>query len=229
MSNLIVTSIFTSIDGEVNAFGQGRPTTFIRLAGCNLRCWRNRGGCDTPHSIESKFGREMTVDQIISKVNESGMKKVTITGGEPLLQREALGPLLLELDRNGIDISIETNGTFLPDCEGHWAVGSWIYDHKCPSTGETDKMIPLIKVYNRLTELDYIKFVIADGDDYLYAADAIQQLPERPTAPILAFSAMAGGISPADLVRRMLDDKLSHVIFNLQIHKYIWPSSTVER
>lgn len=231
LHSLRVSSIFTSIDGEVNAFGQGCLTTFIRLSGCNLRCWESTGGCDTPHALSSETGTHqvMSVEEIMTHVLNTGIKKVTITGGEPLLQKDNIGGLLMSLDAASIGISVETNGTFMPDCEGHWAVGSWVYDHKCPSTGESGKMVPFSSLYGRLCELDYIKFVIADDNDYDYAVKLVRSVPYRPTAPVIAFSAMAGAMEPSALVQKMIDDKLNDVRFNLQMHKHIWPNSTVER
>ena len=228
-SKLSVVSIFPSVDGEVNAFGQGVPTCFIRLAGCNLRCWRDVGGCDTPQALDRESGALLSAQQVFEDVEKTGLRKVTITGGEPLLQKENLGPLLVLLDKEAINISVETNGSIMPDFEGDWAVDSWVYDHKCPSSGENEKMIPIDSIYSRLREVDYLKFVISNGDDYDYALKKVKGLPYRPTAPRIAFSPREGGMTPADLVSRMLDDRLSLVQLNLQIHKYIWPLSVVER
>ena len=81
-----VIEIFDSIDGE--GIRTGQCATFIRLAGCNLRC----SYCDTVYSL---FGEEtpceyteMTVDEIISKVNMT-YKRVTLTGGEPLVHTDS--------------------------------------------------------------------------------------------------------------------------------------------
>lgn len=226
---LRVVSIFTSIDGEVNGFGQGMPSTFIRLAGCNLRCWAAKGGCDTPQALSPDSGLAMPVADIVEQVKNAGIGKVTVTGGEPLLQKEGLGALLSLLGQAGIPVSVETNGTLLPDCEGCETVGSWVYDHKCPSSGEQSKMVDIKALHARLSGADYIKFVIADGEDYAYALERIRSLPRRSDAPRIAFSPKAEGMPPKELVRRMLEDRLSGVQFNLQMHKYIWPHAVEER
>ena len=81
-----VTEIFDSIDGE--GIRTGQPCTFIRLAGCNLRC----SYCDTLYSL---FGEdepceytEMSTDEILKAVNPL-FKRVTLTGGEPLFHKDA--------------------------------------------------------------------------------------------------------------------------------------------
>ena len=56
-TNYIVTEIFDSIEGEGKRAGQ--LVTFIRLAGCNLRC----SYCDTGYSLEAK-GNSMTAEEI---------------------------------------------------------------------------------------------------------------------------------------------------------------------
>src|SRR5271169_2333279 len=82
--NLI--EIFRSVQGETSF--SGLPTTFIRLATCNLRCaW-----CDTTYSFHR--GTAFSLEEIMSQVDSFGCKYVCVTGGEPLLQPNVL--LLLE-------------------------------------------------------------------------------------------------------------------------------------
>ena len=78
---LKIVEIFDSIDGEGKRTGQ--PCTFIRLAGCNLRC----SYCDTLYALfgekEECVYEEMSVQEIMKRVNPL-YKRVTLTGGEPL-------------------------------------------------------------------------------------------------------------------------------------------------
>ncbi|AOL15844.1 radical SAM protein [Sulfolobus sp. A20] len=99
-----VIEIFTSIQGEGEVIG--RPSNFIRLATCNLRCvW-----CDTKYSWS--VGTLMDIDEIVARL-DNRIKLTTITGGEPLLQN--LEPLAEVLKgRLGHKIVIETNGTIKP-------------------------------------------------------------------------------------------------------------------
>ena len=98
-----VIEIFESIQGEGRWVGT--PVTFIRLAGCNLHCpW-----CDTKESW-GDVGEEMTIAEILEKVNSYSSSIVVITGGEPTIQ-PLLSNLISTLNSNGYYVAIETNGT----------------------------------------------------------------------------------------------------------------------
>lgn len=229
---LRVTSLFLSIDGEVTADGQGTPAFFIRLAGCNLRCWQACGGCDTPYSFGP--GEEMSVSELLRRVADADCPRVTLTGGEPLLQRgPALAALLDGLAAGNIAVSVETNGTLPPDFAGREHVASLVYDYKCPSSGCETAMLPFDAMYAALGPSDYIKFIIADEADYACARDKV--LLARRLAhegPRLAFSSFLpvrpGGLTPQALVVRLLADRLFEVQYNLQIHKFIWPDAETD-
>ena len=77
-------SIFRSFDGEVNAFdGIGQPSVFVRFVGCNLLCTY----CDTIYA-RKKTTLHIYLDpgELMEKIRMFGCPKVTLTGGEPLLQ-----------------------------------------------------------------------------------------------------------------------------------------------
>ena len=101
-----INEIFTSIDGEVNRYGQGGLTTFIRLAGCNLQC----SYCDTKQAQAMDTGVDMTIDEITERIEVS---KVTITGGEPLCQKDELIELINSLCFTDIRVTVETNGSLI--------------------------------------------------------------------------------------------------------------------
>lgn len=106
--------IFSSVQGE--GVSAGVASTFVRLATCNLRCsW-----CDTAYTWDwSRFDRaeqtmELSVDAIAEDVLSRAPRNVVITGGEPLIQRRQLLPLITRLKAAGLRIEIETNGTIAP-------------------------------------------------------------------------------------------------------------------
>lgn len=97
---LRVTEIFYSIQGE-STFA-GLPTVFVRLTGCPLRCQY----CDTAYAFTG--GNKFSIEQILQQVAEYYPRYVTVTGGEPLAQKECL-KLLTELC-NHYTVSLETSG-----------------------------------------------------------------------------------------------------------------------
>jgi len=154
-----VCEIFKSIQGEGNVVG--RPSTFVRMYGCNLTCtW-----CDTKYSwAEQENAKEgidytwMTSEQIFEKVSEFDAPLVTITGGEPLLQ--PLEPLVNDLVNSGYSILIETNGTIKPSKGLQKLVSVWSVSPKTSNAGFSIK-------YGKLEWLQnvndyYLKFVVVN-------------------------------------------------------------------
>jgi 7-carboxy-7-deazaguanine synthase len=157
---MIVNEIFSSLNGEINKWDIGRPATFVRLAGCNLKCsW-----CDTEYAQDLSSGSEMYYRDVVRKVEKLGQRAVTITGGEPFLQMHELILLCRKLRHVGHLTSIETNGTIEPpDYFRRKHALSIVMDWKLPSSGMSSKMNP--KAFQLLGRNDYVKFVIKDADD----------------------------------------------------------------
>ena len=213
-----VYSIFRSFDGEVNRFYQGTPSTFIRMSGCGLRCKY----CDTVYAQRKNSGKNLSVDQVIDKVKLFETKKVTITGGEPLLQKEELLKLVSKLHSLDFQISIETNGSILLPCFSSEFNGCWVMDYKLPSSGQGKKMV--LANFERLGINDFVKFVIMNRQDYLTALVLIKQFETKMVKPNIAFSPVLGHrMNPKILAEWMIEDKVE-AIYNLQIHKFIWPN-----
>lgn len=205
---LTVHEIYRSIQGE--STHTGRPCAFVRLTACDLRCrW-----CDTPYAFTG--GRKMTTDEVVAAVGALGCPLVELTGGEPLLQPDAI-PLVERLLGAGHEVLVETGGHLpidrLPDDT------TIILDVKCPASGEADRMHwPNL---DQVSAGDEVKFVIQDRADFDYAAGVVRRhdLARRVTAVL--FSPVHGVLAPDELARWILDAGLP-VRLQLQAHKYIW-------
>ena len=197
-----IAEIFLSLQGE--GVRQGTPCLFVRLAGCNLACrW-----CDTQYARSG--GTETSCDKILEEVWRQNPRSVCITGGEPLLQTEALLSLLVSLHRRGIAIDIETNGTI--DITPVQPYASVCMDVKCPSSGEKSDLSLLAKIRPH----DSVKFVVGNLDDCRYAQEV---LACHAIAGECFFSPVYG--SDYDTVVRFILDNNLPVRFQLQLHKIL--------
>ena len=98
--------LFYSLQGEGPTLG--KPSVFVRLATCNLKC----SYCDSKHTWNSSEAIELTIPQIIHQIKKFGCQNIVITGGEPLLQTKDVWELMYDLP--GYSFEIETNGTIIP-------------------------------------------------------------------------------------------------------------------
>ena len=215
MSNYKVAETFLSINGEGKKAGQ--LSFFVRFAGCNLACyycdtkWANQP--DTPYQIMNQEG-------IYALIKESGSENVTITGGEPLLQKD-IGELLALLCRDPmLYVEVETNGSiplspFLSIPERP----SFTMDYKLSKSGMEDRMclenLPL------LTKKDTVKFVCGCQEDLDRAWEITRQydLIQRTNVYL---SPVFGEIQPSDMVEYMKQHNMVGVTLQLQMHKVIW-------
>ena len=212
-------SIFKSINGEICSRHQGSLTAFVRTFGCNSRCVY----CDTPYSYEEGGAYlDMTVAQIVKEVLKLKVKNVTITGGEPLLQKGTIN-LIKELRFNDMNVSIETNGS-KPIPSMDFGV-SWVVDYKLPASGAEHLM--KINHYKNLTKNDFVKFVVSDRADFEKALEIILSIlvvVDRHSKPKFAFSPVWGSLEPETLAQWMIDNEFLcslGAIYSLQIHKIL--------
>ncbi len=215
-----VVEIFDSIEGEGKRVGQ--TATFIRFAGCNLRC----SYCDTTYALfgeaEDCVYTDMSIDEIIEKVN-TNYKRVTLTGGEPLMQ-EGIDILIQKLCDMGVEVNIETNGTINTKKYSDNPKVFVSIDYKLPSSGMSDKMD--INNFISLDKNDVIKFVAGSHEDIDVMENIVTRLkciylPDK--LPIMYTGTVFGEIEPRELVNYVINSKtLKDVIFGLQIHKFIW-------
>lgn len=203
---LKIIEIYASIQGESSRAGQ--PCTFVRLAGCDLRCrW-----CDSEYTFTG--GKPFNIEDIVAQVDALGIPLVEITGGEPMLQPStpALCARLLE---TGHEVLIETGGHRRLDELDARVVK--IVDVKCPGSGEHERGAPV--ALQDLGVHDEVKFVLADRSDYEWARPRAREL--APVVAHVLFSPVWGELDPAELSAWILEDALP-VRLNLQQHKYVW-------
>ncbi|MDD1676300.1 MAG: radical SAM protein [Methanomicrobiales archaeon] len=197
-----VIEIFKSLQGEGRE--QGKICTFIRLAGCNLRCaW-----CDTSYAWEG--GTELRDREILAAVEREGSRLICITGGEPLLQAEEVARLAQTLHVRGYSVGIETNGTI--DFRSIQPYAAVCMDVKCPSSGETSNL----ELLSCITEKDDVKFVVKDNRDLAY----MEEVLARHTVPGETIVTPVQGSNVQQIAGYVLDHDLP-VRFQVQLHKII--------
>ena len=207
MSQLRITEIFLSLQGEARSVGQ--PTVFVRLTGCPLRCRY----CDTEYAFSG--GEKMDIETILDRVAQLQAEQVCVTGGEPLAQADC-GELLSRLCDAGYQVSLETSGAL--DISSVDVRVSRVIDLKTPGSGEAGKnrMVNL----ECLREDDQIKFVISGREDYEWSRQLLlrHRLPERCE---VLFSPVHGKQNATQLADWIIEDRLK-VRFQMQLHKLLW-------
>lgn len=205
--SLRINEIFLSLQGETSRVGL--PTIFIRLTGCPLRC----GYCDTAYAFHE--GRTMDGAEIMAAIGAWNTRLVTVTGGEPLAQKNCL-VLLRHLCDQGYQVALETSGAM--DVSGVDARVSRILDIKTPGSGEVGKN--LLANLAHMRAHDEFKFVICDRADYEWALAFMGAHGLAGRAPIL-FSPSHGQLAPGVLADWILADQ-APVRLQIQLHKYLW-------
>ena len=169
MATYKVVEKFISINGEGTKAGQ--LAVFIRFAGCNLNC----SYCDTAWANKEDVPvTEMTEFEIYDYIKNTGVKNVTLTGGEPLLRDDVDKLLKLLSSDKSIKVEIETNGSI--DLYDYRQISdniSFTVDYKLPSSC----MEHLMEMENseELEERDTVKFVVSDNNDLLRAKEIIDE------------------------------------------------------
>ncbi|HEX2021610.1 MAG TPA: radical SAM protein [Candidatus Thermoplasmatota archaeon] len=219
-----LTEIFHSLQGEGSTVGL--PTTFVRFTGCSLRCsW-----CDTTYSFYG--GEEWSLDQVMERLRPIRTKRVCVTGGEPMDQREACVALIARLLAEGYFVVLETSGSAdVSEVDALAPRGNVqiSMDVKCPSSNMQRR--------NRLDNLallrphDQLKFVLSDRRDYDFAKEVLASHPTRaqvlfqpmwPSPDPVAPTKVEG--EPASLksvAAWVLEDGLDARV-GTQMHKVIW-------
>jgi 7-carboxy-7-deazaguanine synthase len=205
---LRITEIFYSLQGEARTVGL--PTVFVRLTGCPLRCTY----CDTEYAFSG--GELFSIEQVSRQVAGYAPRYVTVTGGEPLAQKNCL-PLLEVLCDAGYEVSLETGGAMSLVGVDERVVK--VLDLKTPASGEMQRNdygnIPL------LAPRDQVKFVICDRQDYEWARFKLDEYQLATRVSDILFSPSHGQLHGRDLAQWILEDNLP-VRLQLQLHKLLW-------
>ena len=208
--NLRITEVFYSLQGESKTVG--KPTVFVRLTGCPLRCQY----CDTAYAFEG--GEIVSLERLIADVQSYQCKYVTVTGGEPLAQPNCLLLLKMLCDAE-LNVSLETSGAMSIESVDNRV--SVVMDLKTPSSLESDR-----NDYGNISylkEKDQVKFVICDRGDYDWAKAKLDQYDLQTKVGEILFSPSFEQLAAAELAQWLLDDALG-VRMQLQLHKILWGS-----
>lgn len=215
MAQYKVVEKFVSINGEGVLAGQ--PAVFIRFQGCNLSC----SFCDTAWANEedAEFTL-MTEQQIKDYIKETGIKNVTLTGGEPLLVPDILQLLQLLAADQFLHIEIETNGSVALDSfAGISNPPVFTMDYKLPGSLMETKM--LVSNFNLLTKKDTVKFVVGNTEDLNRAKEVIKAY-DLTTKCHIYISPVFGQINLEEIVDYLIQNCMNGVTMQLQMHKVIW-------
>lgn len=219
-----VHSIFQSINGEVCGSHQGSVCTFVRFQGCNCRC----AFCDTPDTQAIGYGTDMNQRDILEMIQNLPIptRNVTITGGEPLLQKGVENLICELLDRN-FDVTVETNGTMkiIPQLQKGDNL-TIVMDYKpidSYGSGITFKQYQMMfqKAASQLSNRDWLKYPIRHKKDFLYALSTKKFLESTTQCSARsAFSAIKP-LSPRKLLSWLIEEEVGDFVLNVQLHKVI--------
>lgn len=215
MAQYKVIERFISINGEGTKAGQ--LAVFIRFQGCNLNC----SYCDTSWANKEDAAYElMDEKEIYAYIIQSGIKNVTLTGGEPLMQNKICDLLELLSADQGIDVEIETNGSIeIKEYDNMYNRPAMTMDYKLPSSGMQSHMCMENLFYMR--QKDTVKFVCGDMKDLRTAYQVIRE-NKLTTRCHVYLSPVYGQIDMQEMVEVMKEQRMNGVNLQLQMHKFIW-------
>ena len=206
---------FISINGE--GVRAGELAVFVRFQGCNLACHY----CDTKWALAKDCPcEEMSPEQIYAYIKSTGIKNVTLTGGEPLLHKDMDRLLAILLADEDLRVEIETNGAVdlrkFCACPGRPV---FTMDYKLPSSGFERPMV--LDNFELLSKDDTVKFVSGSTEDLERAYEIIREYDLLRKCHVY-FSPVFGDIEPAEIVSFMMSHKLNEARLQIQMHKVIW-------
>lgn len=217
MNTLPVVEHFISINGEGRRAGQ--LALFIRFAGCNLNCEY----CDTKWANEPGVHYEAYApEKLAAMAYTSGIRNITLTGGEPLLQPGMQALLHLFRQQPKVNVEIETNGSvdIVPFMEKGQDNVTFTLDYKTGASGMEDKMC--LSNYRNLRNTDTVKFVVGSRADMERAKEIIETYRLKEKGCGIYLSPCFGKIEPVEIVEFLVENRMNEAALQLQLHKFIW-------
>lgn len=214
-NKILVSEIFQSIDGE--GYHAGYPTVFFRTIGCNLRCsW-----CDSAYTFNSDSeSKWYSVSDAMEKVKSYGIKHITITGGEPLLEenKEWMTSFIKDLLLSDFEIDIETNGAvdllyWKEEFQANNVI--FIMDWKAPASKMNRFMIE--KNLSYLDKGDIVKIVVTDSD-----FEEVEKVLKIGTDADIYISPVFGQVTMSKIPEFVLEHKNENIRCQIQMHKIFW-------
>lgn len=215
MCKLDVVEKFVSINGEGTKAGQ--LAVFIRFKGCNLACEY----CDTQWANQPDApAQQMTAGEIVDYVISTGVKNVTLTGGEPLL-RDGIEDVIAQLADHMLNVEIETNGSISLKkiCNLQKENVTFTMDYKLSCSGKEKSMC--LDNFRILGKNDTVKFVVGCHNDLIKTKKIIDDYRLNGKCN-LYISPVFGSIKLEDIVDFMKQNVMNNVNMQIQLHKVIW-------
>lgn len=206
---------FTSINGEGTRAGE--LAVFVRLCGCNLHC----SYCDTQWANQADVSYTLqTTEEIVQAILQTGIRNVTLTGGEPLLTPHVATLIAAITAEPSLSLEIETNGSIaLQSFAAIQPRPIFTMDYKLPSSGMESQMN--LENLALLQPQDTVKLVVGSQTDLERSAELIEQYHLTNRCHVY-FSPVFGAIDPQEIVQFLIQKRLNGVRLQLQLHKYIW-------
>lgn len=218
-----ISEIFESIQGEgINA---GKQAIFLRTAECNLKCiW-----CDTKYTWDwknydyAKEVKEISIKEIRKLIEQTTIRHLVITGGEPLMQQDDLAELLTFL-KPEFYVEVETNCTIIPNNALSALVDQWNVSPKTKNSGNLLELCEKNECYSFFSKQKncYFKYVVEDDNDlteinnliskYCLDKDKVLLMPQATTKSEI--------ISRENIVLKLAKD--SKLSYSPRMHVSMW-------
>lgn len=211
-----ISEIFYSIQGE--GFLAGRPSVFIRLAGCPLKC----KFCDTNYAADAKAGKELSINQILKQIKQYQTNYIVITGGEPMVCPN-ISLLCKALKK--YHITIETAGIkFVSGLKCDLMSISPKLSNAYIKKSDKKKYLKIDQVTKLIENYDYqLKFVIEKENDIKEVNQILKKLKNLDNSKVLLMPQaknLAEYLKRSFLVSRLC--KKYNYAFSPRLHIMLW-------